>query len=161
MVILGHDYQRRESVDYADFVGDSYQLSMKAASAATDYVIFCGVTFMAESAVVLKERELCMGRFQPDAGDLNYEKRHRSIPKTASEERRITIRTHRVGRARRLGYGGPSLWDRYKDAASSRCNQGCPRCGHAQNDAKSPNLEKRAIVVSGGDTHRLNLVYFI
>ncbi len=53
VVILGHNYQRREIVEHADFIGDSYQLSMEAANADAEYVIFGGVTFMAESADII------------------------------------------------------------------------------------------------------------
>ncbi|PSQ01455.1 quinolinate synthase [Halobacteriales archaeon QS_4_69_31] len=55
VVILGHNYQRREIVEHADFVGDSYQLSKEAAEADADYVIFGGVTFMAESADIITD----------------------------------------------------------------------------------------------------------
>ena len=55
VVILGHNYQRREIVEHADFVGDSYQLSQEAASADAPYVIFGGVTFMAESADIITD----------------------------------------------------------------------------------------------------------
>jgi len=55
VVILGHNYQRREIVEHADFVGDSYQLSKEAADADADYVIFGGVTFMAESADIITD----------------------------------------------------------------------------------------------------------
>ncbi|WP_193569270.1 MULTISPECIES: quinolinate synthase NadA [Halostella] len=54
-VILGHNYQRKEIVEHADFVGDSYQLSVEAAEADADYVIFGGVTFMAESADIITD----------------------------------------------------------------------------------------------------------
>ncbi|RXK51905.1 quinolinate synthase NadA [Halorientalis pallida] len=57
VVILGHNYQRREIVEHADFVGDSYQLSKEAANADADYVIFGGVTFMAESADIITDDE--------------------------------------------------------------------------------------------------------
>ena len=53
VVILGHNYQRREIVEHADFIGDSYQLSKEAANADADYVIFGGVIFMAESADII------------------------------------------------------------------------------------------------------------
>jgi len=55
IVILGHNYQRREIVDHADFVGDSYQLSKEAARSEAEYVIFGGVTFMAESADIITD----------------------------------------------------------------------------------------------------------
>ena len=55
VLILGHNYQRREIVEHADFVGDSYQLSVEAAESDAEYVIFCGVTFMAESADIITD----------------------------------------------------------------------------------------------------------
>nr|WP_255152595.1 quinolinate synthase NadA [Halorarius halobius] len=55
VVVLGHNYQRREVVEHADFVGDSYELSTRAAEADADHVVFCGVTFMAESADVITD----------------------------------------------------------------------------------------------------------
>ncbi|SIS08561.1 quinolinate synthase NadA [Natronorubrum thiooxidans] len=55
VVILGHNYQRQEIVEHADFIGDSYQLSKEAANADAEYVIFGGVTFMAESADIITD----------------------------------------------------------------------------------------------------------
>ncbi|WP_254767082.1 quinolinate synthase NadA [Salinilacihabitans rarus] len=55
VVVLGHNYQRREVVEHADFVGDSYGLSKRAAETDAEYVIFGGVTFMAESADVITD----------------------------------------------------------------------------------------------------------
>ena len=52
-VILGHHYQRDEVIRFADYTGDSYKLSKMAAQARGQYIVFCGVHFMAESADVL------------------------------------------------------------------------------------------------------------
>lgn len=56
-VLLGHHYQRDEVVRFADFTGDSYKLSKIAAETDAQYIVFCGVHFMAESADVLGRPE--------------------------------------------------------------------------------------------------------
>ncbi len=54
LVILGHHYQRDEVIKFADFRGDSFKLSEWAASRKdAEYIVFCGVHFMAESADIL------------------------------------------------------------------------------------------------------------
>lgn len=53
LVILGHHYQRDEVVQFADFQGDSYQLSKEGAAVDAKYIVFAGVHFMAESADIL------------------------------------------------------------------------------------------------------------
>ncbi|MBI4478207.1 MAG: quinolinate synthase NadA [Acidobacteria bacterium] len=54
LVILGHHYQRDEVIKFADYTGDSFKLSRQAASRSdADYIVFCGVHFMAESADIL------------------------------------------------------------------------------------------------------------
>jgi len=54
LVILGHHYQQDAVIEFADFTGDSFELSRKAAEQKeAEYVVFCGVRFMAESADIL------------------------------------------------------------------------------------------------------------
>lgn len=53
LVILGHHYQRDDVVKHADLSGDSYGLSVDAQKTAAEYIVFCGVHFMAESADIL------------------------------------------------------------------------------------------------------------
>ena len=55
--VLGHHYQRDEVIRFADFTGDSYKLSKIAAETGAQYIVFCGVHFMAESADVLGRPE--------------------------------------------------------------------------------------------------------
>ena len=54
LVILGHHYQRDEVIRHADYTGDSFKLAQHAASRPeAEYIVFCGVHFMAESADIL------------------------------------------------------------------------------------------------------------
>src|SRR4029453_7520553 len=55
LVILGHHYQRDEVIKFADFTGDSLKLARAAATRhSAEFVVFCGVHFMAESADILR-----------------------------------------------------------------------------------------------------------
>src|SRR5262249_41592136 len=54
LVILGHHYQRDEVIKFADVRGDSFKLAQWAADRKdAEYIVFCGVHFMAESADIL------------------------------------------------------------------------------------------------------------
>jgi len=60
LIILGHHYQRDEIIQFADYTGDSFKLSQRAAQqkydpagGAGEFIVFCGVHFMAESADIL------------------------------------------------------------------------------------------------------------
>ena len=63
LCILGHHYQRDEVIEFADFAGDSLELSQLAAKQTeARFIVFCGVHFMAESADVLSgpEQVVCL-----------------------------------------------------------------------------------------------------
>ena len=69
LVILGHHYQRDEIIKYADYRGDSFKLAQNAAEhPEAEYIVFCGVHFMAESADVLSTPQQTVILPNPAAG---------------------------------------------------------------------------------------------
>ncbi len=67
LAILGHHYQQDAIIDFADFTGDSFELSRRAADQkGVEYVVFCGVHFMAESADILTDESVRV--ILPDMG---------------------------------------------------------------------------------------------
>jgi quinolinate synthase len=67
LAVLGHHYQQDDIIDFADFTGDSFELSRRAADQkGIDYVVFCGVHFMAESADILTDERVRV--ILPDLG---------------------------------------------------------------------------------------------
>jgi quinolinate synthase len=79
LVILGHFYQRDEVIKYADFTGDSFQLAQLAKTRQNaEFLVFCGVHFMAETADMLSRPEqavilpnLAAGCSMADMADLD------------------------------------------------------------------------------------------
>ncbi len=68
LVLLTHHYQRLEVVAFGDFKGDSYLLCKRAADLQAEFIVFCGVQFMAESAVVLARSDQKVFMPNPLAG---------------------------------------------------------------------------------------------
>jgi quinolinate synthase len=78
LIILGHHYQRDEVFEHADFSGDSLKLSREAANSKAEFIVFCGVHFMAEVADILSRPDqvsilpdLSAGCSMADMADLN------------------------------------------------------------------------------------------
>lgn len=57
LLILGHHYQRDSIIEHTDLIGDSFLLSKMAAESSSEYIVFCGVHFMAESADILTNED--------------------------------------------------------------------------------------------------------
>jgi len=68
LVILAHHYQRDEVIDLADYRGDSLQLARQASQNKAQYIVFCGVHFMAQVAAILAQPAQKVFLPDPDAG---------------------------------------------------------------------------------------------
>ena len=53
LTIVGHHYEQEDTIRHCDFRGDSLELARRVPGIASDYIVFCGVYFMAESAALL------------------------------------------------------------------------------------------------------------
>ena len=114
LVILGHHYQRDEVFRHANFTGDSLKLSRQAASSKADYIVFCGVHFMAEVADVLSRPEqvailpdLSAGCSMADMANLqNVERAWQELSEILDAEETITPVTYINSAADLKGFCG-------------------------------------------------------
>ncbi len=114
LVILGHHYQRDEVFRHADFTGDSLKLSRQAADSKADYIVFCGVHFMAEVADILSRPDqisilpdMSAGCSMADMADLqNVERAWRELSEVFDPEERITPVTYINSAADLKGFCG-------------------------------------------------------
>lgn len=101
-VILGHHYQRNEVFKHADVSGDSLKLSKYAAESKADYIVFCGVHFMAEVADILSRPEqvtilpdLAAGCSMADMANLkNVERSWQELNSVLNADEQITPVTY-------------------------------------------------------------------
>ena len=102
VVILGHHYQRDEVFRHADFSGDSLKLSREAAKSNAEYIVFCGVHFMAEVADIISRPDqivvlpdLSAGCALADMADLDQvERAWRELSSVLDAEQNITPVTY-------------------------------------------------------------------
>lgn len=102
VMILGHHYQREEVFKHADVSGDSLKLSRAAAASDAEYIVFCGVHFMAEVADILSRPEqisilpdLAAGCAMADMANLaNVERAWRELNEVLDAESKITPVTY-------------------------------------------------------------------
>lgn len=102
LVILGHHYQRDEVFKHADFTGDSLKLSRQAANSKAEFIVFCGVHFMAEVADVLSRPDqvsilpdLSAGCAMADMADLkNVERAWQELSSVLDPDESITPVTY-------------------------------------------------------------------
>jgi quinolinate synthase len=101
-VILGHHYQRDEVFRHADLTGDSLKLSREAAQSDAEYIVFCGVHFMAEVADILSRPEqiallpdLAAGCSMADMANLSaVERGWRELAEVLDPDRTVTPVTY-------------------------------------------------------------------
>jgi quinolinate synthase len=101
-VILGHHYQRNEVFRHADFTGDSLKLSRLAAESDAEYIVFCGVHFMAEVADILSRPDqvailpdLAAGCSMADMANLaNVERCWRELAQVLDPDQAVTPVTY-------------------------------------------------------------------
>lgn len=99
LLILGHHYQRDDVIEFADFRGDSLDLAMAASKAsAVEYVVFCGVHFMAETADILTPEsvkvilpDLRAGCSMADMADIDQVEIAWEVLTAATDERIIPV----------------------------------------------------------------------
>lgn len=114
LVILGHHYQRDEVFQHANFTGDSLKLSRQAAASRADYIVFCGVHFMAEVADILSRPEqvsilpdMSAGCSMADMADLqNVERAWQELSEVLDAEEKITPVTYINSAADLKGFCG-------------------------------------------------------
>ena len=102
LVILGHHYQREAVFKHADFSGDSLKLSRQAAASNAQYIVFCGVHFMAEVADILSRPDqisilpdLNAGCSMADMANLaNVERAWRELATVLEPDEQITPVTY-------------------------------------------------------------------
>ncbi len=102
LVILGHHYQREEVFKFADFSGDSLKLSRQAADSKAEFIVFCGVHFMAEVADILSRDDqisiipdLAAGCSMADMANLaNVERAWRELSTVLEPDEQVTPVTY-------------------------------------------------------------------
>ncbi|NOX75808.1 MAG: quinolinate synthase NadA [Gammaproteobacteria bacterium] len=102
LIILGHHYQREETFRHADVSGDSLKLSRSAANSKAEYIVFCGVHFMAEVADIVSRPEqvailpdLAAGCSMADMANLaNVERAWRELADVLAPDEHITPMTY-------------------------------------------------------------------
>jgi quinolinate synthase len=102
LIILGHHYQREETFRHADVSGDSLKLSRSAASSKAEYIVFCGVHFMAEVADIVSRPEqisilpdLAAGCSMADMANLaKVERAWRELSEVLEPDEQVTPMTY-------------------------------------------------------------------